>query len=186
MLLFCFEKPILTQTVVTNYLNTGHSSGLYFLFISCWFSASLCPLPSLHRNDQKPHPEFWQKQVPVVPSWGGNSGGSVLCKWVVLWRYTFYTILRISSFANLTLFKKPTEYLIQFSVLQLCCAFPPSSPPAWKNVCGTARNCGHLGTAFSSASCKRGWCGGWKVFIEMLLFTRLLTAACDSVEAECD
>lgn len=42
MLLFCFEKPILTQIVVTIYLKAGCSSDLYFLLISCSFSASLC------------------------------------------------------------------------------------------------------------------------------------------------
>lgn len=96
-----------------------------------------------------------------------------------------FTRFFVSAVLPLNVVEKPIEYLMQFSVIQLCCPFPPSSPPAWRNVCGTVRNSGHSGTAFSSVSCERGWCGGWKVFIETLFFTRLLTAACDFVEAEC-
>lgn len=155
---------------------------LYFVLVFCFLN-SQCLLSSLPRNDCKGNLGFgqtWQLYHAEAAILGAASFVNVL-----FYEGRLFTQFFVSAVVPLDVVEKPVEYLIQFSVIQLCCPCPPSSPPAWRNVCGTVRNPGHAGTAFPSTSCERGWCGGWKVFIEMLLFIRLLTAACDFVEAEC-
>lgn len=134
-------------------------NGLYFQFISVWLLPFQWLLSSLNISDYKRHQKFWQKQMPVVPSWGSNSGGCVLYKCVVLWSH-FYMILCINQqFCHLTLFTKPVGCLIQFSV-HLCCPLSSSSPPG--NFFSSLEKCvwysekfWPLATAFSSASLKK-------------------------------